>query len=89
MRLARMKVIALSAVLALGTVLQTRAQSGSDWPMYGHDLASTRFSPLSQINPDNVAQLKVAWSYPMRPEGSGPAGGAFRNLRGQLGVGDR
>jgi glucose dehydrogenase len=80
MRLARMKVMALSAILALVPVLYARAQSGSDWPMYGHDLASTRFSPLSQINPDNVAQLKVAWSYPMRPGGSGPAGGAFSQV---------
>jgi glucose dehydrogenase len=80
MRLARMMVMVLSAMLAAGPALRTQAQSGSDWPMYGHDLASTRFSPLSQINPDNVAKLKVAWSYPMRPGGSGPAGGAFSQV---------
>jgi glucose dehydrogenase len=37
-----------------------------DWPLYSRDHSSTRFSPLAQINTQNVAQLKLAWSY--RPE---------------------
>jgi quinoprotein glucose dehydrogenase len=48
----------------------TRAQdreaippSDTGWPNYGHDPAGTRYSPLSQINRQNVAQLKVAWTY--------------------------
>jgi quinoprotein glucose dehydrogenase len=77
MRFARMKLLAVAALLAVGPAQRAYAQSGSDWPMYGHDLASSRFSPLSQINAENVAKLSVAWSYPMRPGGSGPAGGAF------------
>jgi glucose dehydrogenase len=77
---APMKVLALSAMLLAGPAHQIQAQSGSDWPMYGHDLASTRFSPLAQISPDNVAKLTVAWSYAMRPGGSGPAGGAFNQV---------
>ena len=36
---------------------------GSDWPAYGHDAGGSRYSPLSQINRDNVKQLKVAWTY--------------------------
>ena len=34
-----------------------------DWPLYSRDLASTRYSPLTQINTQNVAQLKQAWTY--------------------------
>ena len=35
----------------------------SGWPSYGHDAGGTRYSPATQINRDNVAQLKVAWAY--------------------------
>jgi len=33
------------------------------WPSYGHDAGGTRYSPATQINRDNVGQLKVAWTY--------------------------
>lgn len=33
-----------------------------DWPVYGGP-DGQRYSPLSQINRDNVGQLKLAWSY--------------------------
>jgi quinoprotein glucose dehydrogenase len=33
-----------------------------DWPHFGNDLAGTRYSPAAQIAPDNVGQLKEAWS---------------------------
>jgi quinoprotein glucose dehydrogenase len=35
----------------------------ADWPNYNRDLAGTRYSPLTQINTQNVARLKLAWSY--------------------------
>jgi quinohemoprotein ethanol dehydrogenase len=34
---------------------------GSDWPNPGCDLAGSRFSPNTQLNPTNVAGLKMAW----------------------------
>jgi membrane-bound PQQ-dependent dehydrogenase (glucose/quinate/shikimate family) len=34
-----------------------------DWPVYGHDAGSTRFSPLAQINRHNVSKLTVAWTF--------------------------
>src|SRR5215472_14699133 len=40
-----------------------------DWPMYSRDFTSTRYSPLKQINTQNVSTLQKVWSY--RP--SGPA----------------
>ncbi|HLA39161.1 MAG TPA: pyrroloquinoline quinone-dependent dehydrogenase, partial [Candidatus Glassbacteria bacterium] len=33
-----------------------------DWPVYGGDLHGTRYSPLDQINRENVASLEVAWT---------------------------
>jgi len=35
----------------------------NDWAYYGHDAGSTRYSPLAQINRENVAKLKVAWVF--------------------------
>jgi len=40
----------------------------ADWPTYNRDLAGTRYSPLTQINTANVANLKQVWSYRLRPE---------------------
>ena len=37
-----------------------------DWPMYNRDLAGTRYSPLTQINGENVARLQQVWSYRLR-----------------------
>src|SRR6266853_721855 len=36
---------------------------GADWPAYLGSKARTLYSPIRQINRDNVAQLKVAWTY--------------------------
>ena len=33
--------------------------------MYNRDLAGTRYSPLAQINRENVAELEQVWSYPL------------------------
>ncbi len=33
----------------------------ADWPFYGNSQGGTRFSPLRQINRQNISQLKVAW----------------------------
>jgi quinoprotein glucose dehydrogenase len=42
------------------------AQSGTrngEWRSYGGDLASTRYSPLDQINASNFNTLEVAWRF--------------------------
>jgi quinoprotein glucose dehydrogenase len=36
-----------------------------DWPTIGHNAGGDRFSPLAQITPQNVAELRVAWKYNM------------------------
>lgn len=45
------------------------ADAAKEWQTYGHDAGAMRYSPLKQITPENVAKLKVAWVYHMRPEG--------------------
>jgi glucose dehydrogenase len=44
------------------------AQSSNDWPMYGHDGGSSRFSALTDVNTQNVANLKRAWTFHMAPQ---------------------
>ena len=41
--------------------------------MYARDLAGTKFSPLRQINADNVSRLQPAWNLTLveRPQGQG------------------
>ena len=36
---------------------------GRDWPHYARDLAATKYSPLDQIDADNVGTLEVAWTW--------------------------
>src|SRR2546422_374325 len=50
----------LLLVCILGGV---RADSGDDWPVYGHDPGGQRFSPLAAIHRGNVKSLKIAWIY--------------------------
>ena len=52
--------------------LQSKRSAGADWPMYNRDLGGTRFSPLKQITPKNVSNLKLAWQFKLRPDTSGP-----------------
>jgi quinoprotein glucose dehydrogenase len=58
----------LAAALALGTAHAAIAQAipDGDWRTINRDSASTRFSPLTEINRANVNGLTEAWSYPLR-----------------------
>src|SRR5271170_194024 len=35
----------------------------AEWPNYGNDPGGMRYSPLTQINRENVSKLKVAWVF--------------------------
>jgi alcohol dehydrogenase (cytochrome c) len=37
--------------------------NAGEWLMYGRDYRNQRFSPLGQITPDNVAQLRPVWAF--------------------------
>ncbi|GAB3548469.1 outer membrane protein assembly factor BamB family protein [Spirosoma fluminis] len=43
--------------------LDNPRQTGDDWPTYGGNSAGNRYSPLAQINLQNVKNLKPVWTY--------------------------
>ncbi|MGE5624459.1 MAG: pyrroloquinoline quinone-dependent dehydrogenase [Bacillota bacterium] len=54
----------LIAFFALGTVGTALAAPGdAGWPAYGGDAGGTRYSPLTQINRENVKDLRVVWVF--------------------------
>src|SRR6185437_1449892 len=62
-----LKCTAASAALVLMATAATAA--GTDWPVSGHDAGGQRYSPLTQINKTNVANLQIAWTYHLTPAG--------------------
>ena len=45
---------------SLGSSFASYAQ---EWPHYGNDIGGSKYSPLKQINKQNVTRLKPAWTY--------------------------
>ncbi|MFT4518396.1 MAG: quinoprotein glucose dehydrogenase [Halioglobus sp.] len=56
------KLLGTLAALSAAMVV-IAADVGGDWPVYAGDHGGTRFSPLTQINPENLDQLELAWEY--------------------------
>lgn len=59
------------AAITSPTLAAPAAAAPGDWPTYGRDAGGERFSPLDQINTANVAGLKPAWTFHMKPEEAG------------------
>ena len=59
---------------APGPPAKEPASQDRDWPVYGGGPEDTRYSPLAQINRQNVKELQVAWRYD-----TGEAGGLQTN----------
>src|SRR5688572_26644252 len=61
---------ALLLPFVIGAVLLARAAQSSpaagQWPVYASDQAATHHSPLTDINRENVSDLKPAWEW--RPD---------------------
>ena len=49
--------------LSFALVSTTAISQDQEWPTYGGDLASTRYSPLEIINAETFAELEVAWEF--------------------------
>ncbi|MCZ6853874.1 MAG: PQQ-binding-like beta-propeller repeat protein, partial [Gammaproteobacteria bacterium] len=49
-------------------------QEPQNWLMYSGTYRSERFSPLDEINPANVRNLRLVWAYQVRPSNVGGAG---------------
>ena len=65
-------VLPLTAIVIAASVLVS-GQSGTasgEWPHWGKDLANNKYSPLDQINRDNVKNLRIAWRW--KTENFGP-----------------
>jgi len=65
MRFALVVTALVSATLSLncGAAAAQQESTKRDWPINGGEPNNTHFSPLTQINRENVGQLGVAWSY--------------------------
>jgi quinoprotein glucose dehydrogenase len=70
-------VVLAGAAIATSALAQSKPAAppaaSNEWPTYGHDPGGMRFSPLTQITPANVNELKPAWVYHLRPPDA-PAG---------------
>lgn len=54
----------LAAVLCICSgVSGAQDSTRAEWPSYGNDPGGMRYSPLTGINRENVAKLKVAWVF--------------------------
>lgn len=63
-------------------------QAGSDWPAYGGSYSARRFTPLSQITPDNVGKLEQAWLFHTSDLPSAQAKGTYGAENTPLKIGD-
>jgi quinoprotein glucose dehydrogenase len=60
------RVLASTAIVAavVAVAWAQRPSAVGEWRHYGGDAASSRYSPLDQINVSNVTNLQVAWRWP-------------------------
>jgi len=62
--------LACASLALMAGAFAQQAPSHTDWPNYGRDAGAQRYSPLTQITPQNVNKLKVAWTFHMKPAGA-------------------
>lgn len=53
----------IAPLLLLFLAVPLHAQTGKEWPFWGGDPGVTKYSTLTQLNRDNVAQLQPAWTW--------------------------
>src|SRR5690349_15668697 len=65
------RTLSLAAALVVAALVSTWAQGPGDgqWPMYSGSYSAHRFSPLTELTPDNVSRLRPRWVY--QPPGTG------------------
>jgi quinoprotein glucose dehydrogenase len=62
--LASIAIAEAASPAAPGSVAPAAESAGGDWRYYASDAASTKYSPLAQIDRSNVERLAVAWRWP-------------------------
>ena len=55
--------VGIVMVMAVPVSAQHGAPASGEWPTYGGDLGSTKYSPLDQIDQDNFDRLEIAWRW--------------------------
>ena len=55
--------LAAAVLAAPGAAAQQGAPANGEWPTYGGDLGSTKYSPLDQIDAGNFGDLEIAWRW--------------------------
>lgn len=74
------RVLVVGALFIAGLSLSSGAQEprpargDADWPLYRRDLAGTGYSPLRQVNLQNVATLAPAWTFRIQSNAPAPGG---------------
>ncbi len=53
----------LSCSISTVALAQNGAPANGEWPTYGGDLGSTKYSPLDQLDRNNFSDLKIAWRW--------------------------
>ena len=67
-------------LLALATTSLRSAPPAGEWRAYNGDYASTRYSPLDQINKTTVKNLKVVWRQSLTPNAIAKGGKMWPSL---------
>src|ERR1700688_701218 len=57
------RMLVLIGVAFAGVTARSQTSGDTEWPNYGNDPGGMRYSPLSQVNRENVSKLKVAWIF--------------------------
>ena len=55
--------VLLYPVLFAQSAAKAASSQSADWPNYGNDPGGMRYSPLAQINTENVTRVHVAWTF--------------------------
>ncbi len=63
-----LRYVALAVALALQAAVPTAAGQTGEWRAYAADKASTKYTPLDQINADTVQDLRVVWRQSTIPD---------------------
>lgn len=53
-------------------------QPTDNWPTFNGDYSGRRYSPLKQVNAENVKSLGLAWTYHANPGGGNPFGPSIK-----------
>src|SRR5687768_12178587 len=69
--MARLMATVMALLLLAMTIVAQQGAKNGEWRRIGGDGGNTRYSPLDQINAQNVKNLRVAWTWKVDNYGSG------------------